>query len=87
MGVRMTYICPTCGKIYETRLCPHVCDCGEWGFNFKKELPPDICEWCGMTYPAGGWNYYSAIVFRTEHVICSDCYEQLKLVKNDEKNS
>ena len=78
----MTYTCPTCGKVYTSRLCPIRCECGEMGFNFKNDFPlPNICEWCGMTYPPGGWDYYSVVVFRQEHVICKDCYEQLKLVK------
>jgi len=81
----MTYICSKCGKIYTNRLCPLTCDeCGEYGYNFKQELPAtNVCEWCGMTYPAGGWDYYSVIVFGYNHVICSDCYEQMKLINYD----
>jgi hypothetical protein len=51
------------------------------GFNFTvEEYESHICEWCGMTYPVGGWKYYSVIVFSTMHMICSDCYDQLKVV-------
>ena len=81
----MTYTCPTCGQVYTKRLRPIDCEiCGEMGFNFKNDFSPlsDVCEWCEMTYPAGEWDYYSVVVFRTNHVICKDCYDQLKLVKH-----
>jgi hypothetical protein len=33
-----------------------------------------------MTYPIGGWDYYSVTVFGKPHVICADCFDNLKLV-------
>jgi hypothetical protein len=41
----------------------------------------DYCEWCKMTYPRGGWDYYEIKVFGQYHKICSDCKKQLKKVK------
>lgn len=41
----------------------------------------DYCEWCGMEYPKGSWDYYELTAFGKYHKICSDCYEQLKKVK------
>ena len=31
------------------------------------------CEWCGMEYPVGMWDYYVLKVFKDKHIICSDC--------------
>lgn len=30
----------------------------------RKSMKDDIttCEWCGMTYPKGGWTYYKILV-------------------------
>lgn len=30
----------------------------------RKEMKDKIttCEWCGMTYPKGGWTYYKILV-------------------------
>lgn len=30
----------------------------------NKKMKDDIttCEWCGMTYPKGGWTYYKILV-------------------------
>lgn len=41
----------------------------------------DYCEWCGMMYPRGGWDYYEVKVFKVYHKICSDCKDQLTLVE------
>jgi len=77
----MTCVCPKCGSLYTERLRPLKCDkCGEMGFNFTVEYESHICEWCGMIYPVGGWKYYSVTVFSAMHMICSDCYDQLKVV-------
>lgn len=35
------------------------------------------CEWCGMRYPDGEWDYYYIEVWKKEHLICSDCYKHL----------
>ena len=35
------------------------------------------CEWCGMDYPDGEWDYYYIKVFDETHLICSDCYKHL----------
>jgi hypothetical protein len=49
--------------------------------NPERDAYTDICDWCGMAYPKGGWKYYELTVFGTDHhVICSDCYEHLTLV-------
>ena len=79
----MTYTCPTCGEIYKNVTSPTVCyECGEYGYNFIHEIPKsNTCEWCRMTYPIGGWDYYEVVVFKRRHVICSDCYDKLELVK------
>lgn len=40
------------------------------------------CDWCGMEYPPGGWDYYQIVLFgKKPHTICSDCYNHLKLIK------
>ena len=36
------------------------------------------CEWCDMSYPKGLYPYYIIYVYDTHHVICKDCYDQLK---------
>ncbi len=41
----------------------------------------DYCEWCGMDYPRGSWDYYEVIVFGKYHKICSDCKDQLTKVE------
>ena len=42
----------------------------------------DYCEWCGMMYPRGSWDYYEINVFgRYYHKICSDCKDHLTVVK------
>lgn len=30
----------------------------------RKKIKDEIttCEWCGMTYPKGGWTYYNILV-------------------------
>lgn len=30
----------------------------------RKKMKDDIttCDWCGMTYPKGGWTYYKILV-------------------------
>jgi hypothetical protein len=41
----------------------------------------DYCEWCGMMYPRGSWDYYEIKIFgRYYHKICSDCKNNLKKV-------
>lgn len=46
------------------------------------------CDWCGMRYILGGWNYYQLRVFSKLHTICSDCYKELKLIKaRDQKKN
>lgn len=35
------------------------------------------CEFCGMQYPDGEWQYYYIKVWDKEHIICSDCYKML----------
>jgi len=36
------------------------------------------CDWCGMSYPLGGWDYYQLVLFGRElKTICSDCYNHL----------
>jgi len=68
----------------------------------RKKMKDEIttCEWCGMTYPKGGWTYYKIqvrnmslekLVEKIEkcikdedfdrHIICSDCYDHLKVCK------
>lgn len=42
---------------------------------YKTET--DTCEWCGMSYPRGGWQYYDIQVFDQYHKICKDCYDHL----------
>jgi hypothetical protein len=46
-----------------------------------SDMVGDYCEWCGMEYPHGSWDYYELTVFGHYHKICSDCYDQLKKVK------
>lgn len=41
----------------------------------------DYCEWCGMEYMRGTWDYYETTVFGKHHKICSDCKDQLKKVE------
>lgn len=69
----------------------------------RKKMKDDItaCEWCGMTYPKGGWIYYKIQVRNMsleklvesiergikddgfeQHIICSDCYDHLKVCKD-----
>ena len=38
----------------------------------------DICEWCGMRYPKGGYLYWEIQVFDDKHKICDDCKKHLK---------
>ena len=38
------------------------------------------CEWCGMVYPKGTYDYYKITVWKKEHIICKDCYKQLKQI-------
>jgi len=43
----------------------------------------NVCEWCGMKYPKGGYDYYSLVLFgKEEHTICGDCYEHLKKIES-----
>ena len=35
------------------------------------------CDWCTMSYPLGGWDYYQVRVFAKTYTICSDCYKHL----------
>jgi len=35
------------------------------------------CEWCGMSYPRTGYDYYFIIVLNKNHVICRDCFDHL----------
>lgn len=46
----------------------------------------DKCEWCGMAYPRGGWQYYEIIVFDISHKICGDCYGRLVPILPVSKN-
>jgi len=42
----------------------------------------DYCEWCGMDYPRGSWDYYDIKIFgKHYHKICSDCKGHLKKVE------
>lgn len=38
------------------------------------------CEWCGMSYPDGGWDcyYYLELFEHDFHIICSYCHAHLK---------
>ena len=38
----------------------------------------DVCEWCGMQYPKGQWDYWQIYVYDKRHKICDDCKQQLK---------
>lgn len=41
------------------------------------------CEWCGMDYPNGEWDYLYIEVFNKEHIICSDCYKHLFKIRRE----
>jgi len=42
------------------------------------------CDWCGMSYPLGGWDYYQLVLFGTQlKTICSDCYNHLQHITVD----
>jgi hypothetical protein len=48
--------------------------------NPRRYEDSHTCDWCGMTYPKGGWEYYELRVWGTDHhIICSDCYNRLTL--------
>jgi hypothetical protein len=37
------------------------------------------CDWCGMSYPIGFWDYYQILLFDNNlKTICSDCYNNLQ---------
>ena len=48
--------------------------------NVDEKEKTDRCEWCGMEYPYGGYDYYEVRIFSTNHKICADCYVQLKKI-------
>ena len=45
------------------------------------------CEWCDMDYPDGCWVYYECRVYSDRHIICSDCYEQLRKIEDKDEES
>ena len=45
------------------------------------------CDWCNMSYPLGGWDYYQLVLFGKElKTICSDCYNHLNHITIEEQN-
>lgn len=51
---------------------------------FMPQLQEWVCEWCGMTYPPEGYDYYALRVVHCMgrgdfiHIVCKDCIDHLQ---------